>query len=247
MAGEMIHMLHGAIGSHLDWANTQECLQGKGVLTEAHNLYDYLKTSECSFDQFVKEFEQALVTTRKQCLLGYSLGGRLALHALLESPSLWEKAVIVSAHTGLPQQNENEREAREQADRKWAQMARDMNTPWSEFLTKWNQQGVLKAQTNQSLNWIDRLSLESVRGQIATSFESWSLGSQDDLLEKLSYLTVPILWIVGEEDQKFLEIAMKATNVLPYGELRVVKNAGHRVPWEQSNEFHSLISEWFDV
>lgn len=249
MAEEKLHLLHGAIGCHDDWVAVSEYLQSKHLVTESHNLYDYLLDDDCSFAHFTRSFIDDLSKLEKnqksQHLLGYSLGGRLALHALLAAPSMWSKAVIVSAHTGIPVTNRKEREARIKSDLEWSEMATDKSIPWSKFLSKWNQQSVLQNHSTHPTNTSDRMLLEAARDEIARSFTSWSLGLQDDLLEKMSSLTVPILWVVGEDDKKFLRIAVKATEILPNAELRIVKNAGHRVPWEQAEEFHSLVCEWF--
>ncbi len=240
-------MLHGAIGSHLDWTRAQEFFNKKGFLTELHDLYSYIQKENYSFNQFSNSLNHSLSEgeNNKQNLIGYSLGGRLALHALLDSPSLWNKAVIVSAHTGLAEKNSGEREARIASDRMWADLAYSKDLEWTDFLVKWNQQSVLKPSINELLGWSDRLSLESVREDVGTSLTSWSLGLQEDLLERLSCLTMPILWVVGENDPKFVEIAKKATDVLANAKLQIIGNSGHRVPWEQSGEFHSLVSEWF--
>src|SRR5205085_956212 len=64
------------------------------------------------------------------------LGGRLALHALLEKHSPWKKAVIISANPGL--KSPEERNSRLQADQKWAEKFK--NDPWEQVLTQWNDQ-----------------------------------------------------------------------------------------------------------
>lgn len=249
MSKEKIHMLHGAVGSYRDWSGIQESLERKGFLTDSHDLYKHLEEGGSSFGEFTSSFVQNLrsseINNQKQNLIGYSLGGRLALHLLLEQPLLWNKAVIVSAHSGLAESAMIEREARIELDSGWAELSRNSGVSWSDFLAQWNRQGVLRLSSDQELGWSERNDLESVRNQISASFYSWSLGLQDDLLGRMSTLSVPILWVVGESDPKFLEIAKVAVSALPNAKLEVVKGAGHRVPWERPEKFHSLVSEWF--
>ena len=59
----------------------------------------------------------------------------------------------------------------------------------------------------------------------------WSLAKQEDLLDKLKDLSLPVLWVVGEDDAKYVEIGRRVAEVLPFGRLEVAPT-GHRVPWE---------------
>ena len=160
-----------------------------------------------------------------RALLGYSMGGRLALHALLEIPHPWRAAVIVSAHPGL--ESEGEREARRAADAAWATRALAGN--WQEFLTAWNAQPVLGGAIRDpqaSGGLVIR------RREIARSFVDWSLGAQQPLWDRLHEITIPVLWVAGEHDAKFLDLAKRATALIPNSRLAVAPGSGHRVPWE---------------
>src|SRR5687768_13002359 len=85
-----IFALHGFLGLPSDWdfLNPQFAI----------NLYDY---ADCDFWEFAKVFNDlASETQSPKMILGYSLGGRLAMHAFLAQPDLWDGAVFVSAHLG---------------------------------------------------------------------------------------------------------------------------------------------------
>lgn len=153
------------------------------------------------------------------------MGGRLALHALLENPHPWRAAVIVSAHPGL--ESAPEREARRAADATWATKALAGN--WQEFLTAWNAQPVLGGAIRDpqaSGGLVIR------RREIARSFVDWSLGAQQPLWERLHEITIPVLWVAGENDAKFLDLAKRATALIPNSRFAVASGSGHRVPWE---------------
>jgi 2-succinyl-6-hydroxy-2,4-cyclohexadiene-1-carboxylate synthase len=158
--------------------------------------------------------------------MGYSMGGRLALHALLEKNHPWQAAVIVSAHPGLA--DPAAREARRAADAVWATKALAGN--WQEFLTEWNAQPVLGTAMPRDAGAHSAMALH--RREIARSFVDWSLGAQEPLWDRLCEITIPILWVVGESDAKFLELARRAVAALPQARLAVAPGAGHRVPWE---------------
>jgi 2-succinyl-6-hydroxy-2,4-cyclohexadiene-1-carboxylate synthase len=174
-----------------------------------------------------------------RALLGYSLGGRLALHALLEKDHPWQAAVIVSAHPGL----EETRSSRRAADAEWASLALTGN--WQQFLDAWNAQPILRTtpprDPRTSGNLITR------RREIARSFVDWSLGNQEPLWDRLGDIAIPVLWIAGENDPKFLQLAERAVSLMPKGYLAIAPGAGHRVPWEAETWFADQVASFLKL
>ncbi len=166
-------------------------------------------------------------------LMGYSMGGRLALHALIASPEAWKAAIIVSAHPGLG--SEDERDRRRELDAEWAARARTL--PWNEFLEKWNAQPVFGGTAPPP----GAALAEARREAIARGFESWSLGEQGDLGRELPGISCPVLWVAGERDTRFSALADSAVSRLPRGRKWIVADAGHRVPWEKPAEFRAKV------
>ncbi len=165
-------------------------------------------------------------------LVAYSMGGRLALHALLAEPDLWKSAVIISAHPGLS--DEAARADRREKDAEWSALA--LKGEWSEFLEKWEAQGILAGGAGAG-ELPDRINLKTRRASIARSFVDWSLGAQADLSPKLKKITCPVLWLTGERDDKFTEVAKKAVPNIPQAEHQIIPDCGHRIPWEKPAEF----------
>ncbi|MEX2579460.1 MAG: alpha/beta fold hydrolase [Verrucomicrobiales bacterium] len=205
--------LHGNLGCAADW-------QDLGIAgLEAVDLWDY---SHLSFSDFAGELTRHLVEeSERPILAGYSLGGRLALHALAAYPGRWKGAVILSAHPGLF--SVEERIARRAADELWAERAREMR--WDEFLKTWNRQGVFSGEEVP----LDRVALEPRREAIARGFENWSLGRQENLRPRLQSFAAPVLWLTGERDRKFNELGAKMRGVFPDCRHEVVAGHGHRL------------------
>jgi len=232
----VIYALHGTMGMAADWGQPLDKLGMDAGLIHAIDLWEYTGTS---LREFAKRFNH--VVRDKGCdeniLLGYSMGARLALHVLLDDASLWRKAVIVSAHTGLVGK---ERMLRVKSDAVWAEKIRTER--WVEVLREWNDQPIFKTRTqmggdtdsnqDNTLCMGDRSLLESKKEMVAESFHQWSLGQQEDLLADLKKVNTPVLWFTGEEDLKFTDIAKLAVRELPSSRHAVVTGAGHRVPWE---------------
>jgi 2-succinyl-6-hydroxy-2,4-cyclohexadiene-1-carboxylate synthase len=169
-------------------------------------------------------------------LVGYSLGGRLALHALLARPSGWRGAVIVSAHPGLA--SDGERETRRAEDGRWAQ--RFEVGPWDGLLADWDARAAFGGRPAT----LDRPEPAYDRAALAQALRSWSLGTQTSLTGRLGTVTCPVLWIAGADDPRYVEHGTAAVGALPRGELRVAEGAGHRVPWEASEWFAASVAEW---
>jgi 2-succinyl-6-hydroxy-2,4-cyclohexadiene-1-carboxylate synthase len=155
------------------------------------------------------------------------MGGRLALHALLEKGHGWQAAVIVAAHPGLA--GAAERESRRAADAAWATRALTGN--WQEFLADWDAQPLL-AQSALLRDAQGAARLVMRRREIARGFVDWSLGAQQPLWDRLPEIAIPVLWVAGENDPKFLALAQQAVAQMPTATLAVAPAAGHRVPWE---------------
>jgi 2-succinyl-6-hydroxy-2,4-cyclohexadiene-1-carboxylate synthase len=206
--------LHGNIGSTSDW----EDLPLPNL--RAIPLWEH---APLSFPEFAYELAHDLTEGLEQPILaGYSLGGRLALHAMAAYPERWSGAVILSAHPGLF--CVEDKVARRISDEIWARDARGM--PWPVFLEKWNGQPVFGKESEIPP---DQASLESQREAIALAFENWSLGRQDDLREKLKSFRAPVLWITGSEDAKFTALGAEIKAVFPDCEHRILPGAGHRL------------------
>ena len=60
----------------------------------------------------------------------------------------------------------------------------------------------------------------------------WSVGAQEPLWNRLAEITIPVLWIAGENDAKFLALAQRAVSRMSNATLATALGAGHRVPWE---------------
>lgn len=213
----MIHLLHGAAGAPGDWDPFIPLLQSEDVRT-----VDLCEMDASGLDDFAASLNSFV--SPGDTIIGYSMGGRLALHALLADPHPWSRAVIISAHTGII--DVADREKREQADLKWATLA---NSNWDEFILKWQCQPIFGGKP---LPW-SRSADRDFGARVQRCFTSWSLGRQRPLLPELKSIEIPVLWISGKLDTKFSAIAENGASRIAQGQLAVIPNAGHRCPWDQ--------------
>lgn len=221
--------LHGFWGQPSDWDFLKAALHREGVhaTIEAVDLYSDPGLSDS--DSLWKWAERFCAgVSGKPVLLGYSMGGRLALHALALRPGLFSGAVIVSADPGLL--TVEEKAARAVSDENWAR--RFEQEPWSVLNHDWNAQPVFDAETPETKE-LSRRESDFLRPLLAASLRAWSLSRQENLLPRLSGLDLPVLWLAGERDKKYAAILEKVRGL---GETFLVAGAGHRVLWDAQGE-----------
>ncbi|MDG1357582.1 MAG: alpha/beta fold hydrolase [Akkermansiaceae bacterium] len=233
----MIWALHGAVGMAADWRYFADTMPAHHRGVRRLDLWRFLDCCPMSLDQCGRALAEEIKRVDPEpTLLGYSMGGRLALHAMLNQPGLWKSAIIVSAHPGLTQ--EAERVARREKDAEWSALA--LKGDWSDFLSKWNDQDILGGSGEMP----DRLQLKDRRVSVARSFVDWSLGTQADLTAEFAKITCPTLWLTGERDVKFGALGEQVAPLLASGRHQVIADCGHRIPWEQPKAFQQACLEF---
>ena len=230
-----LYALHGFLGTPQDWGilSSRNCFRDK---VEAVNLLAYpIDSLESWAEHFTADVRKQSAET-SNVLLGYSLGGRLALHCLLQDPSLWKAAIIVSAHCGL----DSEEKKRERClhDEKWACLFETL--AWDELMQRWNAQEIFKSST------LNREEEQFSRADLAKILRSLSLGKQQDLLPLIQSLSLPLLWITGENDTRFSQLAKTVHLKDPLSKMCAVPGAAHRVPWEQTESFIRIVERFLE-
>jgi 2-succinyl-6-hydroxy-2,4-cyclohexadiene-1-carboxylate synthase len=162
-------------------------------------------------------------------LLGYSMGGRRALQ-LLEHQR-FPKAVIVSAGLNTPD------EARRARDEAWAR--RFESEAWPSLMRAWNAQPVFGGHE------LARHESDYDRAELARQLREWSPAVLPPA--RLEEIETPILWIAGERDAKYVDVARQAVARLPNAELWICAEAGHRVPWEQPGAFIARLRAFLEL
>lgn len=238
----MIWCLHGAVGQAGDWDLFSQEFGKKGKACRAVELWRFLECEGMSLTEWAAAFnaEVAAAGEKENTLVGYSLGGRLALHALLDAPDLWAQAVIISAHPGLL--DERAKLDRMASDAEWA--GRALTSDWSQFLKSWDAQGVLRGASAKTPD--PRMRLVNRRRALARSFMEWSLGKQENLSERLAEIRCPLLWVTGKQDDKFTLLAREAVALLAKGSHCEIES-GHRVPWEAASDFAEKVAGFLCV
>lgn len=232
----MIYALHGFLGQPQDWMALFEghALHPKIHATDLFNAE--IPSLNAWAEHFNRKIEQG--NSDRHVLMGYSMGGRLAAHALLQQPTLWDAAIIISAHPGL--ESLVEKQARQQLDEEWA--VRFEHEPWNDLMRAWNARGVFQKDAFH----FQRQENEYKREILAKALRHWSLAKQEHMVQQLAQLEMPILWMAGGDDAAY---AMQAKNMRfkhPLSKVTILQGLGHRLPWQNPAVFLDEITNFLN-
>ena len=183
-----------------------------------------------SFHEWVVLFQrwvnERLSTSGPRVLIGYSLGGRFALHVMNEFSDQWSQAFLFSAHPGLT--NAKDRATREQFNQHWA--GRFVAEPAEEVLRDWQRLSVFENTSFYQSAQVAGMP----QGELAKALTLYSPSRHDfaplDLLNHSTKLT----WILGKQDSKYMQLYDEVfKQQLSDIEVHLVDGAGHRVPLDQ--------------
>lgn len=246
-----LHCLHGFLGLPQDWDELAQAvgdavpaLQAPGAIVRADLFGGEAFLDKLSIPAWAAEYYQRRVMPRSEAsapagrfLLGYSLGGRLALFLARQAPHAWDGVIIVGANPGLDL--ENARRSRLAHDTNWAR--RFETEPWDSLVEAWNAQPVFANRPN---TLPARREEDFSRPLLASALRRWSLGGQPPLWDVLPLLSCPLLWIAGADDTGQVPIVQRLQETTPGIEVWRCPGAAHRVPWEQPQAFAARIAEF---
>lgn len=199
-----------------------------------------------SFDRVVESLAAALrrLDLANPRLVGYSMGGRLALRLALMAALPLERLVLVGASPGLA--SDAERRQRAEADAELADDLVEKGMP--AFLDRWMALPLFSSLRALDPALLTRLNSDRAsqdpRG-LAASLRTMGTGSQPYVMEALCDLDVPTLLVVGDQDAKFRAIATEMLARLPQGRLEALPGCGHSVPFERPAELAARMTAFF--
>ena len=226
---EDVVLLHGFAGTRSTWDGVERHLPteryrpltldlpGHGQLADA--------TRPLTFDGCVQSVLER--SPERFMLVGYSMGGRIALHVALAAPERIVKLVLISTTAGID--DSEERAQRRDADRRLADEVEDGTI--ADFVDRWRSQamfaedppevGVL-ARADQSRNRPD---------SVAAALRGIGTGEMSPLWQRLGELAMPVTVLVGTRDAKFCVLGERMVDLLPEARL-LVAPGGHCLPLE---------------
>lgn len=182
-------------------------------------------------------------------LLGYSLGGRMALALLARSPQLFASAVIVSASPGISQSQA--RSKRRQQDEEWARQAETLTL--GEFIDLWKSQPLLASQLHllevcHKEDWEardQRLALHSGTG-LAAALRAFSPGNVPPPPPRFHFFG-PVLLLAGERDHVYRKHAEDLAARFPFAKSQVIPHSGHAPHLENTFDTGQALTDFWKL
>ena len=177
-------------------------------------------------------------------LLGYSQGGRVGLVTAISRPDLFSHLILVSASAGI--EDARQRTERAAVDRLLATTIRSGTI--DDFLDAWTSRGLTDTTgLPDDVRSADR----TVREQntpiaLAAALEGLGQGSQDSVWDRLHELTIPVLLLHGENDQKYRDHANAMAKSIPDATVESIAGAGHNPLLEAPEPSYTTISAFLD-
>jgi len=250
--GKPLLLLHGFTGDHSTWDDVVNKLsqQYMCIIPDilGHGKSDSPKEFErYAMEKIVTDLQHILnyLDVSKVHLLGYSMGGRLALSFAVLCGNKVETLILESASPGIEAQSE--REERKHQDTRLAE--RILQDGMDNFVEYWG--GIPLFATQQSLpdNVKQKITEQRLRNQpvgLANSLLGMGTGVQPSWWNELPALNIPVLLLSGEYDQKFCKIARIMDEKLPNSEWKIINEVGHAIHVEDSEMFGRIVSEFLE-
>jgi 2-succinyl-6-hydroxy-2,4-cyclohexadiene-1-carboxylate synthase len=171
-------------------------------------------------------------------LAGYSMGGRIALHAALSLNDRIERLILIGASPGLA--DPAERAARAAADAALADRIEAIGL--EAFVREWSAQPLLAGMPRGIAEIATADRMRNTASGLAAALRGLGTGAMPPLWERLGELAMPVELVVGERDQKFQAIAERMEAALRQATLHVVPGAGHAVHLEATAAVADLLA-----
>lgn len=146
--------------------------------------------------------------------IGYSMGGRIALHAALDQPDKVEGLVLIGSTAGID--DAGDRRSRRRADEALADHV--VSADLGDFLDRWLANPLFAGLSSRSACRAERMVNRQVG--LAASLRCRGTGTQEPLWSRLAQLEIPVLVLVGEDDDRYTEIGHRLAELLPQVTLR---------------------------
>lgn len=175
-------------------------------------------------------------------VLGYSMGGRVAIAFAAAYPHLVKGLILESCTAGL---EEAERQQRVQQDEALASFI--LQKGIVAFVDKWeNIPLFIPLQQRLSSEGKKKLRLQRLQNSeigLSNSLRGMGTGTQDSYWEKLKTFSFPVLLLCGEEDTKFCTIMKRMHYFLENSNYIKFSYASHAIHVEDSKNFGTIVSE----
>lgn len=232
-AGGPVVLVHGFLGGPEDFAPLRSCLPGIGFLA-----VDLLEFRGRDVASLAAELANLVRDARARAIVGYSLGGRVALALAASGRESGATCVAVSAHPGLEDPAERDRRAADD-DRLADRLRRDGLAP---FVDRWYAQPLFATlREHPDFPLIRDRRRRGDPAAWADLLAGGSPGRTEPTWAALPGLGDRLVAIAGERDAKYRDLAGEIGRRAPRARIHVIPGAGHAVHLERPDALAAVL------
>jgi len=237
-AGDPVVLIHGFTQTQASWGPIGDRLAG-GHEVITLDAPGHGAAADWAADLWDGAREMGRAAGRAT-YIGYSMGGRFALHLALEEPDLVTRLVLISTSAGIG--DPDERAQRRHHDEVLAQRVEREGV--EAFVTWWLDQPMWATLAPHAAGGADRLA--NTPAGLASSLRLAGAGTQEPLWDRLGELAMPVLIIAGGLDARYVAAAARLGEAIPRSEVTIVSGAGHACHLERPDEVAAVVGSWLD-
>jgi len=195
-------------------------------------------TMDACTDDLVKLWDE--LNVEKTHLVGYSMGGRLALHIAARRPERLLSLVTVGAHAGL---EESARDGRRRGDEALAERIEREGV--EAFVDYWASQPLFAGLERRGPAYLAEIRAERLRNHAAgleCSLRGMGAGVMEPVWDDLAQLSLPCTFVAGQLDHGYVASARRLAARTPNGRFEIVPRAGHAVHQERPEAFARILA-----
>ena len=227
-------LIHGFTGSHKSFDDISKYLQqffkiiridliGHGKsMNEDESLYSFKNSIE-SILEIIDELRIIKVN-----LLGYSLGGRNAMHFASKFKERVNKLILCSSSYGLESQLEKDK--RIKSDQRLVNLLENNKlkefVEYWESLPLWNSENRLSIEKKKNHR---KIRLSNNPYGLALNLKHQGQGKQNNLLSELKKINTKTLILYGEKDNKYKKLSTKLEKTIRKSKTIMVPESGHNI------------------
>jgi 2-succinyl-6-hydroxy-2,4-cyclohexadiene-1-carboxylate synthase len=239
--GIPVTLLHGFTQSGRSWQEVIKTMPGgwRWVVPDlrGHGETRTRPGAPCTMDACLGDLVMLWdhLDVQRTHLVGYSMGGRLALHVAARTPERLLSLLTIGAHAGL---DEDAREGRRLGDEALAK--RIEQDGLEAFVKYWSGLPLFAGLERRGPSFVAQLRAERMNntvGGLACSLRGMGAGVMAPLWRDLARVTVPSTFVAGQLDHGYVASARRLAAAVPHGRVEVVVRAGHSVHQERPEAF----------
>jgi 2-succinyl-6-hydroxy-2,4-cyclohexadiene-1-carboxylate synthase len=244
--GRPVTLLHGFTQSGRSWREVVAKMPAgwKWIVPDlrGHGETQIWRGSACSMDACTQDLVKLwdALDVEKSHLVGYSMGGRLALHVAARRPERVLSVLTIGAHAGL---DEDARQGRRSGDEALAE--RIEKDGIEAFVNYWSSLPMFAGLERRGPNYVAEIHAERLRNHVAglaCSLRGMGAGAMEPLWDDLAHADFPCTFVAGQLDHGYVASARRLAATVPNGRVEIVPRAGHTVHQERPDAFARILS-----